>query len=62
MNEKHIFSDNDKARQLCNIFIDSSPELLEVNIQDLLSISKVGQKRIFSAIYFSTPNRNTTET
>ena len=50
MKEKHIFSDNDRARQLCNIFMDSPPELLEVNIEDLLSISKVGQKRMFSYI------------
>ena len=50
MKEKHIFCDNNKARQLCNIFIDSPPELLEVNIDDLLSISKVGQKRMFSYI------------
>ena len=48
MKEKHIiFYDNNKARQLCNIFIDSPPELFEVNIDDLLSISKVGQKRTF---------------
>lgn len=50
MKDKCIFSNTNHARSLCNIFVDSPPELLVANIEDLLSISKTGRDRMFSYI------------
>ena len=48
--EKKIFSDTLNTRKLCNLFVDSPPELLAANVEDLLSISTIGKERMFSYI------------
>ena len=50
MKDKSLFSDTCTPRKLCNVFVDSPPELLDASIEDLLSMSKIGQTRMFSYI------------
>lgn len=50
ISDKNIFKYPQSAQALCNIFIDNSPELPQVNKQDLLQICKIGRERMFSYI------------